>query len=259
MKIIPKSLWITAGAGLALLWAGDLYNSIGFLVCALGGVLLLWAFVWAVLLFCRHKNPKIRRIAKSVKILTFTAIFAFLVSFVWIEGLILTHDEGTESPTAQTLILLGAGLDGDRPSLTLIARMQTALEYLEENPNAAVVVTGGQGAGETVTEARAMHRWLTARGVDDSRIYLEEQATDTRENLRYSKAIIENENLPQPVAVVSSSFHLYRAARLAEQAGFADVQTLSAPVPDVPLQWLSASVYLREYCSILLMLLRSIL
>jgi len=259
MKIIPKSLWITAGAGLALLWAGDLYNSIGFLVCALGGVLLLCAFVWAVLLFCRHKNPKIRRIAKSVKILTFTAIFAFLVSFVWIEGLILTHDEGTESPTAQTLILLGAGLDGERPSLTLIARMQTALEYLEENPNAVVVVTGGQGAGETVTEAFAMYRWLTARGVDDSRIYLEEQATDTRENLRYSKAIIENENLPQPVAVVSSSFHLYRAARLAEQAGFADVQTLSAPVPDVPLQWLSASVYLREYCSILLMLLRSIL
>ncbi len=259
MKTLPKSLYFIGAAGLALLLMGDLYNSIGFLVCAVGGLLLLCAFVWAVLLFCRHKSPKIRKIARNVKFLTFTAIFAFLVSFVWIEGLILTHDGGTESPTAQTVIVLGAGLDGERPSLTLIARMQTALDYLQQNPAAVVIVTGGQGAGETITEAEAMHRWLTARGIDDSRIYLEEQATDTRENLRFSKEIIERENLPQPVAVVSNSFHLYRAQKLAEQEGYQAVQTLSAPVPDVPLQWLSVSVYLREYCSILLMFLRNIL
>lgn len=259
MKTLPKSLYFTGAAGLSLLLVGDLYNSIGFLVCAVGGILLLWAFVWAVLLFCRHASQKVRRIARIVKIFTFTAIFAFLVSFVWIEGLISTHDEGTERPTAQTLILLGAGLDGERPSRTLIARMQTALAYLQQNPKAVVIVTGGQGAGETITEAEAMHRWLTARGIDGSRIYREEQATDTRENLRYSKEIIERENLPQPVAVVSNSFHLYRAQKLAEQAGFSDVQTLSAPVPDVPLQWLTASVYLREYCSILLMFARNIL
>ena len=46
---------------------------------------------------------------------------------------------------------------------------------------------------------------------------------------------------------------------LAQQAGLEVVQTLSAPVPDVPLQWLTASVYLREYCSILLMFARNIL
>ena len=92
MKTLPKSLYFTGAAGISLLSVGDLYNSIGFLVCAVGGILLLCAFVWAVLLFCRHTSPKIRKIAKTVKILTFTAIFAFLVSFVWIEGLILTHD-----------------------------------------------------------------------------------------------------------------------------------------------------------------------
>ena len=259
MKTLPKSLYFMGAVGISLLSVGDLYNSIGFLVCAVGGILLLCAFVWAVLLFCRHTSPKVRRIARIVKILTFTAIFAFLVSFVWIEGLILTHDEGTERPTAQTVILLGAGLHGDQPSLTLSTRLKTALAYLQQNPKAVVIVSGGQGAGETITEAAAMHRWLTARGIDDSRIYREEQATDTRENLRYSKEIIENQNLPQPVAVVSNSFHLYRAQMLAQQAGLEGVQTLSAPVPDVPLQWLTASVYLREYCSILLMFARNIL
>ena len=80
MKTLPKSLYFLGAAGISLLSVGDLYNSIGFLVCAVGGILLLCAFVWAVLLFCRHTSPKIRRIARIVKILTFTAIFAFLVS-----------------------------------------------------------------------------------------------------------------------------------------------------------------------------------
>lgn len=103
-----------------------------------------------------------------------------------------------------------------------------------------------------------MAKWLTDRGIDPTRLYLEERATDTRENLRFSKQIIEEQNLTGPVAVVSNSFHLYRATLLAQQAGLEAVQTLSAPVPRVPLQWLSVSVYLREYCSILLMLARSI-
>ena len=180
------------------------------------------------------------------------------MSFIWVEGLILANDSGTENPTAPTLVVLGAGLDGDRPSLTLIARLQTALEYLNENPHAVAVVTGGQGAYETVTEASAMAKWLTQKGVDPSRIYLEDLSTDTRENLRNARALMEQEGLSQPIAVVSNSFHLYRARILAEKAGFEEVQTLSAPVPKVPLRWLTASVYLREYCSILLLYARSI-
>lgn len=259
MKRFPKSVVILAAAGLLLLLAGDLYQSFGFLICVLGCGLLLAAWLRGIRHFSTHESRRIRKITRIVKILTFTAVLAFLISFIWVEGLILTHDEGTENPTAQTLVVLGAGLNGDQPSLTLITRLQTALDYLEAHPAAVAVVTGGQGAYETCTEASAMALWLTQRGIDSQRIYLEEQATDTRENLRFSKEIIQRENLPQPVAVVSNSFHLYRAEQLALETGFDTVQTLSAPVPDVPLQWLTASVYLREYCSILLMFLGNIL
>ncbi len=258
MKNLPKSLVILAAAGISLLSVGDLYNSIGFLVCVLGCVLLLWAWLLGLRHFSRIGNAKIKRIAKIVKIVTFTALFVFLVSFAWVEGLILANDDGTENPTAPTLVVLGAGLDGDRPSLTLIARLQTALVYLNEHPAAVAVVTGGQGAYETVTEASAMAKWLTQKGIDPGRIYLEDRSTDTRENLHNAREIILREGLSQPIAVVSNSFHLYRARILAEKAGFADVQTLSAPVPKVPLRWLTASVYLREYCSILLLYARSI-
>ena len=258
MKNFPKSVPITALAGLILLLAGDLYNSFGFLVCAVGGLTLLAAWLLALRHFSKSKNEKIKKITKLVKIVTFTAILTALLSFVVVEGLILTHDDGTEDPSASTLIVLGAGLHGDQPSLTLSSRLKVTLEYLNAHPQAVAVLSGGQGAYETVTEASAMAKWLTDRGIDPTRLYLEERATDTRENLRFSKQIIEEQNLTGPVAVVSNSFHLYRATLLAQQAGLEAVQTLSAPVPRVPLHWLSVSVYLREYCSILLMLARSI-
>ena len=258
MKHLPKTPVILAAAGISLLSVGDLYNSIGFLVCVVGCVLLLCAWLLGLRHFSRIGSTKTKRIAKIVKILTFTTIFAFLVSFVWVEGLILAHDDGTENPTAPTLVVLGAGLNGDQPSLTLIARLQTALDYLNENPAAVAVVTGGQGAYETVTEASAMAKWLTRKGIDPRRVYLEEQSTDTRENLRNAREIMEREGLSQPIAVVSNSFHLYRARILAEEAGFDEVQALSAPVPKVPLRWLTASVYLREYCSILLLYAKSV-
>lgn len=258
MKRFPKSLLITGLIGIALLLAGDLYNSFGFLVCAVGGLTLLAAWVLALRHFSKSENGKTRRTIKAVKVFTFIEIFAVLLSFFIIEGLILTHDDGTPSPDANTVIVLGAGLHGSVPSLTLKSRLEAALDYLNAHPQAVAVLTGGQGAGETITEASAMAKWLTDRGIDSGRLYLEEQATDTRENLRFSKAIIEEQNLPGPVAVLSNSFHLYRAEILAGQAGLGAVQTLAAPVPAVPLWWLTVSVYLREYCSILLMLARGI-
>lgn len=258
MKIFPKTPVILTALGIFLLLAGDLYQSFGFLVCVAGCVLLLWAWLLGLWHFSKNGNAKIKRIANIVKIFTFTVIFAFLASFVWVEGHILANDEGTENPTAPTLVVLGAGLNGDQPSLTLIARLQTALEYLQANPAAVAIVTGGQGAYETVTEASAMAKWLTRKGIDPDRVYLEDRSTDTRENLRNAREIMAAENLSGPIAVVSNSFHLYRARILAEEAGFEGVQTLSAPVPKVPLRWLTASVYLREYCSILLLYARSI-
>lgn len=255
MKHLPKSISITALSGLFLLLAGDLYNSFGFLVCAAGGLTLLLAWLLALKHFSKSKSEKTRKITKIVKIITFTGIFLVLLSFLIIEGLILAHQGGTEAPDAQTLIVLGAGLHGDQPSLTLSARLKVALDYLREHPGAVAVLTGGQGAGETVTEASAMAKWLTDRGVSPQRLYLEEQATDTRENLRFSRAVMERESLSGPVAVLSNGFHLFRAELLAKSAGLGAVQTVSAPIP---VAWLIPSVYLREYCSILLMLARSI-
>lgn len=257
MRKLPKSIPVLAVLGILLFLAGDLYRSFGFLICTAGALMLLCAFLLGLRWLSRHDDEKIRKITGGVKVITFVLLAAFLISFVWVEGSILAHDSGTESPDAPTVIVLGAGLNGDQPSLTLVARLQTALEYLQIHPQAAIIVSGGQGTYETCTEAAAMARWLTEKGVDPSRIYLEEQSTDTKENLVFSRKLMKEYGLAEPVIVVSNSFHLYRARLLAQQAGFSQVQTLSAPIPKVPLRWLSVSVYLREYCSVMLLFLRS--
>ena len=259
MRKFPRSVLFFTISGLLLLIVGDLYRSFGFLVSVAGCLFLLCGWLLFLRWISNQNNRKTKQIAKIVKAITFSALTVFFVSFIWIEGLILAHDDGTECPDAQTVIVLGAGLNGDQPSLTLIARLQTALDYLQANPASVVIVSGGQGAYETVSEASAMALWLTKKGVDPSRIYLEDRSTDTQENLIFSRKLMEDNDLTEPVAVVSNSFHLYRAEILAHQAGFSLVQTLSAPVPKVPLRWLSASVYLREYCSILLMFLQSVI
>ncbi len=256
MKGMPKSVWICLLAGILLFLAGDLYTSFGFLVCALGALAAFVGWMLAVRHFCRSEKEKTARIAKVVKKITFTALAVGILSFLIIEGLIIAHSEGTPDPDAATLIVLGAGLHGEVPSATLAARLQVTLEHLQAHPGAVAILTGGQGPHETVTEASAMAKWLTARGIDPRRLYLEERASNTVQNLEYSKAILREAGLPGPIGVVSNGFHLFRAELLAGQAGLAEVQTLSAPVPQA---WLYPSVYLREYCSVLLMLARNIL
>ena len=117
---------------------------------------------------------------------------------------------------AEAVVVLGAGVNGTEPSLSLLTRLQAALDYIQDKPDIPIVVTGAQGPGEAVSEARCMADWLMARGVEPERIVLEEQATNTEENVRFSREILAGLGLSDgsSVAVVSSDYHLCRAARL---------------------------------------------
>ena len=119
------------------------------------------------------------------------------------------------------LVVLGAAVYGDQPSLTLVRRLEGALDYLQRYPESKVIVSGGMGPGETVTEAKAMHDWLAARGVAEDRILLEDRATSTKENLSFSFDIIRScgEEPDGRVAIVSSAYHLYRAKSMAKLQG----------------------------------------
>lgn len=119
------------------------------------------------------------------------------------------------------VIVLGCGVNGTVPSLSLRERICAAYDYLSAHPNAICIVSGGQGPGEDITEASCMFRELTAMGIEANRIWLEDRSTSTAENLRFSIAVIEAHTgrRPTDVGIVSSEYHLFRAGLMAQDLG----------------------------------------
>ena len=146
----------------------------------------------------------------------------------------------------ETLVVLGCRVYGERPSLSLQERLDAALVYLEEHPEAYCVVSGGQGDGENISEAECMYRYLTDRGIDGIRIFKEDASTTTRENLEFSLAVIRENNLPQEIAIVTSEYHQYRASLVAKELGLSNTAVCGKTA-----KWLLPTFYIRELYGIL--------
>ncbi len=122
----------------------------------------------------------------------------------------------TEAPDGvECIVVLGAAVKGESPSLALERRISAAQEYLERNPETVAVLSGGQGRGELISEAECMRRALVSRGIDENRLILEDKSRDTAENITNTLAIIDGKY--DSIAVVTNNFHLYRAMRLAKK------------------------------------------
>lgn len=170
-----------------------------------------------------------------------------LIPLVMLEGCVIheAQQPASEEP-CKAVIVLGAGVNGTEPSLSLRTRLDAALTYLEGHPEIPVVLTGGLGYGEEITEARCMYEYLTARGIDGSRLILEEQAANTAENFALSRPLLEMAGVnpvTDPVAVVTHDFHMARSRLIAVRQGYVNPQGVPAKLP-----WLHLEInyYVRE-------------
>lgn len=208
MKKFEKICYILAGVclilGVLMLTVFTAVRFTGFLLCCTAAALMLFALLtrwkekypWA--LWCR-------RIFLGLLAAGF-ALFAVL------EVRVLSWARTDHDTPVAAVIVLGAGVNGTEPSLSLLTRLEAALAYIQDKPDVPIIVTGSQGRGEDVSEARCMAGWLTDRGVPQEQIILEEQATNTEENIRYSLELLEERGIAGNIAVVSSDYHLCRAA-----------------------------------------------
>ncbi len=131
-----------------------------------------------------------------------------------------------------TVVVLGAGIrSADTPSRMLRDRLDSAIGYLQEHPQAVCIVTGGQGHDEPCTEAAVMAHYLQQHGIDAARIRREERATSTYENMQYSMQMIREEGLPTDVVIATQEFHHYRASEMARIAGAGEVTALTSASP----------------------------
>ena len=185
---------------------------IGYKVIAL----LFWGLAALVVLYAWLKKRGMLRMRRALTALICIGLAALVV----IEIPIIKNARSDKDSAADYLIVLGAGLNGTAPSLSLANRLTAAQAYLENNPECIAIVSGGQGPGEDITEAEAMRRWLENRGIAAERILLEDRATSTEENIAYSLDILrERGEKDSSIAIVSSEYHLYRAKCIARAQG----------------------------------------
>lgn len=185
---------------------------------------------------------------KSILKITKLIIILLIISFILIEGLIIINGNTKTIGEVDYMIILGARLYGDIPSPALYERLKVAEEYLKENTELKVIVSGGQGPDEDISEAEAMERYLLNNGIDKNKIIIEDKSTSTFENIKNSLYIIkeiDNEESPR-VLLVSNSFHIFRSKFLANRLG-AKAYGLPAKVPPTIL----ITQYIREYFAVI--------
>ena len=136
---------------------------------------------------------------------------------------------GNQPPASgeATVVVFGAQVKGNAPSLSLKRRLDKAAAYLKENPQANCVVSGGQGADESQPEAEVMYEYLLKEGIDSSRIAVEDQSHNSEENVRYSNLIIQQKGWSKQVVLVTDSYHQLRVSIYAGQMGWAYINLSS--------------------------------
>lgn len=160
--------------------------------------------------------------------------------FGYVESLILASSNDVPKNEVDYVIILGARIDGTRVTKSLAKRLDAAYEYAKDHDNTKLIVSGGKGSGESVTEAQAMEEYLINKGFDPNRIIKEDASTNTDENIRFSREIINKDS--SSVAIVTNSFHLYRAMRIAEKQGLTNVSGIAAETDKV----MALNYYVRE-------------
>ena len=229
-----------------------------------GGIGTSFAFIWlffaALCVFLVYGKWYYSRhmfdIPKWVPVSIVTTCVMGVTVMAMICTLVFLGVASEEEPGLDYVIVLGAKVKEHTVSNSLKKRLDKAIDYAQKNPETYLVLSGGKGPDEPVSEAQAMYQYLVYNGVRPSQLLLEEHSVSTVENLAYSKIIIDSHrevirhqreernrltfqrepkggyliaaDKPLDVGVLTSNFHVYRACMIAKKWGFENVYGISA-------------------------------
>ena len=231
--VVLAIVLLAAEVSLRLLYSPMRFTA--FLLLCAAALSLVWGFLEA------RRARKPFRIARRV-LVGLLALGLALFAALEVQVIRWSRTDWETQPAA--VVVLGAGVNGTEPSLSLLVRLEAALDYISDKPDIPIVVTGSKGPGEDISEAECMADWLIAHGVERGRVLLEDQADNTEENIRYSREILREQGVDATanIAVVSADYHLYRASLYWGTPGMVPV---AAHMPGR--YWtLTANYYIRE-------------
>ena len=216
----------------------------------------IWLFFAALLLFLVYGrwyySRNMDRIPRWVPVSVVTTCVAGVVALAVLCVLVFLGAASSDKKNLDYVIVLGARVKEHTVSNSLKKRLDKAIEYAEENPDTILVLSGGRGPGEDVSEAEVMRQYLEYNGVRSEQLLIEDRSVSTVENIAYSKVVIEEHrnrdkkelvpltrrttsvpyaiapDKPLEIGVLTSNFHIYRARLTAEKWGIENVYGISA-------------------------------
>lgn len=197
--------------------------------------------------YVKHKDKVPLWIPVSVVTMCCTGILVFMV----VEIMIFTGVTARDTTNLDYVIVLGTRVKETGISKSLKKRLDKSLQYLDENPSTILVLSGGQGEDEPISEAAAMRDYLVFNGVKEEQLILETRSFSTVENIAYSRVAIEEDQAkkkekrqdnpiymepgtfeevpdkPVKIGVLTSDFHVFRAQQIAKKWGISDIYSIS--------------------------------
>ena len=232
---VPKYLYLIISAITALLIGAYIITIFMTRFSAIAFVMPFCAFTLACVAFFGYKVlPKWLKGVLCAGMSLFLATYiAFLSYSLATAASSKARLDALPEDEQLTVMVFGCYVRGEEPGKTLATRLDAAISLLERYPNADCIVSGGQGSNEAISEAEAMRRYLVSHGIDDGRITLEAESTNTNENLEYSFALLDGDesstqagagsSAAQPggrkIIGVSSEYHLPRIRMLSRALG----------------------------------------
>ena len=211
---------------------------LGILFCLYGLIVLAagsgtkFFLVWIALgLLCGAaaaavRHDLFRQIPQGVRrALTVLFLLAMAVTVVT-SVLIIREFRSKGEKDLDYIIVLGAQVYSTGPSVVLKYRLDEARQYLLENEDTKCIVTGGKGYNEPFPESYGMRDYLVRNGIPEDRILIEDESSNTVQNIRNSLPFIDPEN--DRVGIVTNNFHLFRGTSIAKKAGIAHVSGIAA-------------------------------
>ena len=178
-------------------------------------------FIWAILLQKKFFDSR-----RTLKIIFHSMIIVVLAVITMLGGMITTEFKSKGHQNLDYIIVLGAQVRENGPSVVLQYRLDAAIEYLNKNPDTICIVSGGQGANEPFSEAEGMAKYLLENGIEMKRILLEDKSRNTVENIQNSKDLMgESYN---GVGIITNNFHVFRAVQIAKTQGLKGVSGIAA-------------------------------
>lgn len=243
-----------------ILWLIAVLCVIYYVVIAVySGLGTSFSFIWLVFAamslllafggdsYAKHKD----KIPLWIPVSAATICAAGIAVFVVVEILVFTGVAARDTRGLDYVIVLGARIKKDGLSKSLKKRLDRAIEYLDENPGTILVLSGGQGADEPISEAAAMRDYLVFNGVEEKQLILESRSRSTVENIAYSRVAIEEDQAkrkkkrqdspmvvwpgpilevpdkPIKIGVLTSDFHVFRAVQIGKKWGIPDIYGIS--------------------------------